>query len=234
MIMRSYKNIGITKTVSIIGFCALLATSAYARNDDSKIALGAKIGTTGFGIEGRSPITENLYGRLGANYFHYNHKVGDSKLDYKGKLTLFSVPLMLDYHPFENSGFRLSLGVGYNGNKVTASATPNKSITLYGNTYTPQELGKVTSKLTLGSKIAPVLSIGYDSSFISDSAFSFNAELGAMYSGNPKIKVSSTGLTANNKQQIDDLNRDANKELKKVKNYLKFYPIISIGFKYNI
>jgi hypothetical protein len=55
-----------------------------------------------------------------------------------------------------------------------------------------------------------------------------------MYSGNPKIKVSSTGLAANNKQQIDDLNRDANKELKKVKNYLKFYPIISIGFKYNI
>ena len=227
--MKNCRNV--IKAVSIIGICTLCSTTSFAI--ESRIAIGAKVGTTGFGIEGRSPITENLYGRLGANYFHYNHKVGDSKLDYKGKLTLFSVPLMLDYHPFENSGFRLSLGVGYNGNKVTASATPNKSITLYGNTYTPQELGKVTSKLTLGSKIAPVLSIGYDSSFISDSAFSFNAELGAM-SGNPKIKVSSTGLAANNKQQIDDLNRDANKELKKVKNYLKFYPIISIGFKYNI
>ena len=232
--MDNYKNI--TKVISTLGFCALLSTTNYAlANDfDTKFAIGAKVGTTGIGIEGRSPITEKLYGRFGVNYFHYNHKVGDSKLDYKGKLTLLSVPFMLDYHPVETSGFRLSLGVGYNGNKVTATATPNKSITLYGNTYTPQDLGKVTSKLTLGSKIAPILSIGYDSSFISDSSFSFNAELGAMYSGNPKIKVSATGLAANQTHQISDLNRDANKELKKVKNYLRFFPVVTIGFKYNL
>lgn len=78
------------------------------------------------------------------------------------------------------------------------------------------------------------MSIGYDSSFISDSSFSFNAELGAMYSGNPKIKVSATGLAANQTQQISDLNRDANKELKKVKNYLRFFPVVAIGFKYNL
>jgi hypothetical protein len=29
------------------------------------------------------------------------------------------------------------------------------------------------------------------------------------------------------------LNRDANAALKRVKKYLKFFPVISIGFKYN-
>ena len=232
--MKNYGNL--TKMASLLAILASVSTSSYAQNDnaDSVLAIGAKIGTTGFGIEARTPITENLYGRFGANYFHYNHKVGDSKIDYKGKLTLLSVPFMLDYHPIETSGFRLSLGVGYNGNNLTATAAPNKSMTLYGNTYTPQQLGKITTKLTLGSKIAPILSIGYDSSFIGSSPFSFNAELGAMYCGNPKIKVSATGIAANQKQQINDLNRDANEGLKKAKNYLKFFPIISIGFKYNI
>lgn len=232
--MNNYKNT--TKVVISLAIPALLSTTSYANVNagDSLLAIGAKVGTTGIGIEGRSPITENLFGRLGANYFQYSNEVGDSKLDYKGKLTLFSVPIMLDYHPVEDSGFRLSVGIGYNGNKVKATAVPNKSITLYGNTYTPAQLGTVTAKLTLGNKIAPIVSIGYDSSFISNSPFSFNAELGAMYSGNPKIKVSATGIAANQHQQISDLNRDANKELKKVKNYLKFFPIIAIGFRYNI
>ena len=58
-----------------------------------------------------------MYGRFGVNYLHYNHSLNDGALNYKGKLTLLTVPLMLDYHPFDNSGFRVSAGIAYNGNK---------------------------------------------------------------------------------------------------------------------
>ena len=54
-----------------------------------------------------------------------------------------------------------------------------------------------------------------------------------MYSGKAKIKVSATGLAANDQEVIGDLNRDANKSLNKVKKYLKFFPIVSVGLKYN-
>jgi len=91
----------------------------------------------------------------------------------------------------------------------------------------------VKSKLTLGNNIAPIVSIGYDSSFISDSSWSFNAEAGVMYSGKSKIKVSATGDLANDRDAMNNLNRDANKSLDKVKKYLKFFPIVSIGLKYN-
>jgi len=232
--MTYHKYINVTKTVSILAISALLSTTAYAGNSDSMVALGAKIGTAGAGIEGRAPITDNLYGRFGVNYLHYNHSLNDGALNYKGKLTLLTVPLMLDYHPFDNSGFRVSAGVAYNGNKITATAKPNKAVTLYGKNYNPEDLGTVKSKLTLGNNIAPIVSIGYDSSFISDSSWSFNAEAGVMYSGKAKIKVSATGaLAREEKAAINDLNRDANKSLDKIKRHLKFFPIISIGLKYN-
>ena len=60
-----------------------------------------------------------------------------------------------------------------------------------------------------------------------------NAEAGIMYQGKEKIKVSATGYAAQQQSTIDDLNRDANAALKRVKKYLKFFPVISIGFKYN-
>ena len=178
-------------------------------------------------------LLDNLYGRFGVNYLHYNHTLNNGALNYKGKLTLLTVPLMLDYHPFDNSGFRVSAGIAYNGNKITATAKPNKTVTLYGENYDPEDLGTVKSKLTLGNNIAPIVSIGYDSSFIGDSPWSFNAEAGVMYSGKAKIKVSATGGLAKEQEVINDLNRDANKSLDKVKKYLKFFPIISIGLKYN-
>ena len=154
-------------------------------------------------------------------------------LDYKGKLNLLTVPLLFDYHPFPESGFHISAGIAYNDNKVNATATPNKAVRIYNTTYQPAELGTVKAKLTMTNKIAPIVAIGYDSSFINNKAWSLNAEAGIMYQGKEKIKVSATGLAAQQQSTIDDLNRDANAALKRVKKYLKFFPVISIGFKYN-
>jgi hypothetical protein len=54
-------------------------------------------------------------------------------------------------------------------------------------------------------------------------SWSFNAEAGIMYQGKEKIKVSATGYAAQQQSTIDDLNRDANAALKRVKKYLKFF-----------
>ena len=215
--MSRYKKINITKVASVLAVSALLSTTAYAGNNDSMIAFGAKVGTAGVGIEGRAPIVDNLYGRFGVNYLHYNHSLNNGALNYKGKLTLLTVPLMLDYHPFDNSGFRVSAGVAYNGNKITATAKPSKTVTLYGEDYEPGDLGTVKSKLTLGNTISPIASIGYDNSLISDSHWRYNSGPGVMYTGKAKNKVTSTGNLANEPEVINNVNRDANKSLDTVK-----------------
>lgn len=233
----------VTKVSVVLTMLVLTNVISYAQavdNSNTNFTIGAKLGTTGVGIETRVPINEKFYGRLGMNYFyyHYHHNkrhdsLTNNSLYYKAKLTLLTLPVMLDYHPFDNSGFRLSVGVAYNGNKVTANAVPSNNTTLNGHTYSLGELGAIKSTITLGKKIAPVVTIGYDSSFISGKSWSFNTEAGVMYSGNAKIKVSTTGTGITKAQLIDDINQDINKQFKKERKRLKFFPIIAIGFKYN-
>lgn len=246
--MRNKKNI--IKIASALAISALFSTTTYAQvittsyeevgnARTSVFGLGAKIGTAGIGIEGRVALTEQIYGRLGGNYLSYalSGTESESKVGYKVKLQLLTVPLMIDYHPAADSGFRISAGVAYNGNKVTAKATPSKDVKLYGRTYSPKELGTITTELNLGNKVAPIISIGYDNSFLSGSPFSFNAEIGAMYAGTPKLKTSFSGGTAKAEAQLrEDVRRDADadKQLKNAKNYLKFFPVVSIGFKFNL
>jgi len=72
-------------------------------------------------------------------------------------------------------------------------------------------------------KIAPIVSVGYDSSLISEGPFCFNAELGLMYSGKFKI-TSANPLMDDYKKVINDIKKDK---------YFKFFSIISFGIKYS-
>lgn len=221
-----------TKLAAVLAATTVISTATVFAD---VVAIGPKIGTQGIGIEGRAPVMENTYVRLGVNYFTYSKNFGNGNINYKGKLTLLSAPLMVDYHPFDNSGFRLSAGIAYNGNKVTIKATPSKDITIKGRTYTKDEIGSITGKVKLGNPVAALLTIGYDSSFVGQNPLSFAFEAGVMYTGSPKASVSATGRAANGpkqKQFLADLDSDANKNFKS-KSYLKFFPVLSIGVKYS-
>lgn len=224
-------------TIGLVGTCfsLMLAPTVFANTNDRDIAaIGPKIGTQGIGIEARTALVDNVYARVGANYFKLNRKFGASDLRYNAKLTLMTVPLMIDYHPFADSGFRISIGAAYNGNKVSAKATPNRSVTLYGKTYQINDIGTVNAKLKLGNKIAGIFAIGYDNSLIgSGSPFSFHTEIGVMYCGSPKLDISATGAVASRTTELENFRKDANSRLNKVKKYLRIFPIASLGFKYS-
>jgi hypothetical protein len=221
-------------------FAATTTLSATAVLADPIVAIGPKVGTQGIGIEGRAPVAENTFVRLGANYFKYNHNYKDddfansgAAVKFKGSLTLLTVPLMVDYHPFDNSGFRVSAGIAYNGNKLDLKASPAQNVKINGNTYTPAQVGSIKGKLKLGSTIGGLLTLGYDSSFVGNNPLSFAFEAGVMYSGQPKLSISATGEVGKQTQFISDLRNDANDAIKSVKNYLRFYPIVSLGVKYS-
>lgn len=202
-----------------------------------KFAVGPIVNTAGIGIEGRLGIQDNLFLRASVRGFTYSEQMGiKGELHFKPKLTLLTVPVMLDYHPIDNSGFYVSGGVAYNGNKLSAKAVPSAPITLYGRTYTTAEIGSVGASLKFGNAVAPIMSIGYDNSLTSDSSVTVNMEIGAMYAGKPKLKVSSTGIVGNALRANglhDDITREAKSELKKVEKYLKWYPLLGFGVKFN-
>lgn len=220
----------LAQTAAIFAILTSLNSSVYAT--DGIVAIGPKIGIQGIGVDARAPITESLLGRIGFNYFSFSKsKVaieGNLKLD--ATLRLLSVPVMLDWHPFENSGFRLSGGVAYNGNKLSLKGTANGPVTINNITYPAAQIGSVTGTLSLGNTLAGLATIGYDSSFVKDGAWSFNFEAGVMYTGSPKLSISATGTGGQTVKDV--LDRAIKEDSGSWKKYLKYYPILSLGFKY--
>lgn len=133
-----------------------------------------------------------------------------------------------NFHPFLG-GFKITGGLFLNHNKIDVHAAPRRNVRLNGVTYTPAEVGNLTGDIKFG-KISPYAGVGYDSAFSSITPLSFNCDVGVLFQGKPKTAVSATGLLKNS----DELIKNANTNLYNASNksYVRFYPVISIGFKY--
>lgn len=220
----------IIKAITVITLMtSALSSSALA--DHGFVAIGPKVSTQGLGLDARAPITDQFYARLGAHYFTYTYnKDRTDRIAFKAKLTLLSIPLMLDWHPFEGSGFRLSAGLGYNGNKVKATGSAKQGATVNGQFYTAEQIGSVSAEVKLGNSMAGLVTIGYDSSFINNGPLSFNMEAGVMYTGTPKLTVSSNG--DGGRIVKENIEKDVNNRFNDAKRYLKLFPVLSVGVKY--
>lgn len=215
-----------------IKFCLVTLLLSMSSNiyADLSAAVGVKAGTQGFGLDTRFPTAKNLYTRFGINYFQFSKDFNSKDIDYQGRLTLFTAPLMIDYHP-TSSGFKISVGAAYNGNKATLKARTTKTISINNHQYTTSEIGDIKSTVKFGNDVAPIISLGYDSSFLSDGPLTFNFEAGLMYAGEPRVKVSATGNAKNYDEQINDLRNNIKKSIAPNKKYLRLFPILSFGVR---
>lgn len=215
------------KTLKICVAIGTLLASSLA-TQAGNFAIGPKVGTLGVGAEGLFKFNDFLSFGAQINGFKYSKKLDKGNVGYSGKLKLLNFGGTANFHPFLG-GFKITGGLFANFNKIDVNATPNKNITLNGNTYTPAEIGKLTGAVKFG-RVSPYLGMGYDSAFSSVTPLSFNCDVGVLFQGKPKTDVSATGLLKGNAQLI----KDANKNLYNASNksYVRFYPVISLGLKY--
>ncbi|MCC2646976.1 MAG: hypothetical protein K0R02_1041 [Rickettsiaceae bacterium] len=212
-----------------------LVTSKSAQAEAfQNFAIGPKIGTQGIGLEAKTQVADNVFARLGVNYTKHKADKKINNINAKGSFKSFTVPLMLDYHPFADSGFRLSFGAAYNNSEINLSGYSTDSVTINGRTYTSSQVGTAKAKVKTGSKLAGLATLGYDSALVNSSRMHFNFEAGVMYTAAPKVSVSATGQLSSNSQMLEDLKKDANSSLRKGKRLLRLFPVLSIGFKYSL
>lgn len=88
------------------------------------------------------------------------------------------------------------------------------------------------SKVKLGNDFAPIVTIGYDTSFSNPGPLTFNIEAGLMYSGAPRIDVTSNGKDVDRERLEADLKANIKKSISPNKNLIKFYPVLSFGMRY--
>ena len=75
--MKSLKKI-----TTILAISTMLSSTAYAM--DGSVAFGPRAGIQGIGLEARTKITENFFGRVGFNYFEYTKNFNDGQINLKG------------------------------------------------------------------------------------------------------------------------------------------------------
>ena len=205
-------------------------TSAYANTGD--VAIGLKGSTLGIGGEVTMNLIPSLNVRSGFNAFNYTGSATKSDIDYKYKLKLQTIPVLLDLHPFADSGFRLSSGILINNNKVTATGKPQTDYKIGDGTYDKDLLGTLTGKIDF-NKVSPYAGIGWGNAVAKHSALTLSCDLGVMFQGTPKVSLAaSNSVIAANTTFQTDLAKEVTK-VKDATDNIKYYPVISIGLAYS-
>ncbi|MCG5496292.1 hypothetical protein [Ectothiorhodospira variabilis] len=213
------------KLIAVLMSVGLLTAGGAAQADS--FALGAKVGTTGLGVEGTYGLRENVNLRGGLYGFTYSTDVEETDVDYDADLKLRSAALLADWHPFRG-GFRLTAGAYYNGNELTGKA--DGTLDIGDNDYDASLDATIDWR-----SFAPYLGIGYGNA-VQGGRWSFAFDAGVMFTGSPDVS-----LRGNLRGQVNDptlqdqFDEDLRREQEELQDDLddfKYYPVLSLGVAY--
>lgn len=209
------------------------------------VGIGIHASLLGPGAEVGVSLASKLNVRGGVNFFQYNRTFSHDGVSYKGQLQLRSGELHVDFYPFGH-GFHLSPGLlVYNGNNLNGNASvPGGSpFTLGSTTYVSDPTNPIagTGKLDF-AKAAPTALFGFGNLVPRTKHFATNFEMGVVFQGSARTKLSLTGNACNpagancvNAATDPGVQANIAAEQTKINNKLspfKYYPVISFGFGY--
>lgn len=189
-----------------------------------------KVGTQGLGMDLGSRISPKWGARLNANYFPYSRSDSFDDVKYDLDLTLATVGLLLDFHPFEG-GFRITGGAYYNGNKLDLDADlkSGATYTIGDRTYTAEDIGSIDGDVTVND-FSPYLGLGWGTNIPTEGgSWAFSLDAGVMYHGSPSVS-----LSVENPNNIPQLDRDLNDEISEIESDIdyRFHPVLALGVSY--
>lgn len=196
------------------------------------LGVSTRVGTLGIGVDVAKSFTSQFNGRLGFNFGNININRTDSGIDYSSQLNLSSVQLFGDYYPFARSNFRVTGGLVAQNNRFSVTGKPSGSgtYTIDGNQVSASNVGTLSGEYKYGNSIAPYLGIGIGNA--ATEGLSFNADLGVMFTGSPKVSLNASNPTFNTtpitRTQLDNQARQTENDLRG----FSVYPVLSIGLSY--
>jgi hypothetical protein len=210
-----------------------LVAAATGAGDAHAQAVGARVGTTGFGAELGLGFNEYLgvRGSYGAGSFNYN--VTESGIRYTTKVKPSVGLVTLDVHPF-GGWFRLSGGLGLNDTHADGTAdTTSGTLTINGTVYNTSEIGTVQGRITF-AKTAPYLGLGWGAPARSQGGLYFTSDFGVIFSKatGTVAGTCAASLPANTCSALQaDLGAEAQQFRQEVEK-VKYYPVVTLGVGY--
>ncbi len=192
-----------------------------ARAQESAIAIGPAVGTTGVGLQAwvrLIPNTLNLSAGPSGMAFNLNLGVGDyaGGSNYHLKVRLLGLPIILNYYLFHN-WFDLQGGIFINGNKIDLTSN-----NINGNTN-----DQVTGNSHF-NVIAPYVGVGFGQPF-AGSRITFTGNLGVEYAGGPDVKlVPGPGMTPAEAARVEANQSQIDNKIR----WAEVFPVFSLGLAY--
>jgi hypothetical protein len=197
------------------------------------LALGPKFGTTGLGLEMTFGVNPYLNLRSGFNYGSFTWGQEFGNVDYDADLTMTSVPLLLDVHPF-GGHFRLTGGLYLQpGTKADLDATPSEPTQIGSHTYNPDTIGTLNGEIEVGDVLTPYVGIGFGNTVGEDQLLTLTLDIGVIFqSYDVSLDSDGAGMTA----QLDTFREDLKKEeglLQKDADDWKIFPVVAISLAWH-
>ena len=201
----------------------------------SGIAVTGNVGTPGVGAQVTGRIFPNLNARIGFNGLSFNRDFTETDIKYDTDVDLRTIPALVDYFPNEDSGFRITGGLVYNGNKASGIAqttTNDEGVPSYrigGTNFAVTEVGTLRADVDFPD-FAPYIGVGWGNPVAFGKRWGFFMDLGVMFQRSPNVTVTAPG-GANNPILANALRRERD-NLEDELNRFRFYPVLQVGVSY--
>lgn len=197
------------------------------------LALGPKFGTTGIGLDVVFGVSSWLNLRSGFNWGNLDLKAPLSDVDYDMDITLTSLPLLVDVHPF-GGYFRLTGGIFFQtGTSADLLSTPTEAVQIGAHTYAPDVVGTLTGKIEVSDTFSPYLGIGFGNAVGEDQLLTFMMDLGVVIQSYDVSLVSDgAGMTAKLDTFRNDMLLEEQTLQDNVDNF-KIYPVFTLGLAFH-
>ncbi len=213
-------------------------------------AIVPEVSTLGLGGHLVRKITPQFNGRVGVNAFGLGlDDLLDTDIDYEADLNLFNVSTLLDLHPFESSGFRVSGGLIFSNNNVEGTADISEEVaeevgevefegqTIDLRNFDANGIATANADVDITNSVSPYLGIGGGNAVANGKGLGFWWNLGVVFGGTPDIEVTADvseqvpeefqeEAEAAANQVIDNEEEDIEDEL------INVYPVLSLGLSY--
>jgi hypothetical protein len=187
--------------------------------------IGGRVSTLGLGGEVAFEVNSLFTVRGLVHNFDYDYNDTLDGIKYKGNLKLGSFGVQGDFKVFP--GMYLTAGLYSNKNKIELSGTPTGNTQIGDVTYTPTQIGTLTSRARFKSSV-PYLGLGFRQGI---GPVEFNFEAGAYMQGAAKVTLTSNGTLASNATYQAELEKERANQEGDLGDF-KTYPAVSLGLRY--
>ena len=211
----------------------------------SRISIGTKIGTFGWGGQIATPITRQLNLRGGADFFNMGYGLTSSGTNYYASMHLKTGTVQGDYYPFRHSSFHVSPGILIFKSNVAASMFVPAGNTFTENnvdyTSAPNDPVHGNGAIAFGRTVMPMFTIGFGNMITRRETRHWSPmfEIGAAYTGHNTMSYNLAGSvcssdgcgSVNDPSVAQNVTQEQNKINEEMKRF-QIYPIITTGVSY--